>query len=130
MGQAISNDLRWRMVRGIERGKSRQAVAAQFEVAPSTAVRLMSRFEKTGSIEPARQGRPKGSGKLGPHKAFLIDRVKVKPDITMPELAAVLKEKRGVCVHPTCLSKLLCAAGFTYKKNAAGVGTRTLRRQA
>lgn len=126
MGQAISRDLRWRMVRGVEGGKSRQAVAAQFEVAPSTAVRLMSRFEETGSVEPARQGRPKGSGKLGPHRDFIIARVKEKPDITMPELAGVLEEERGVCVHPTCLSKLLCAEGFTYKKNAAGVGTRTL----
>lgn len=125
MGQSLSNDLRWRMVRSVERGNSRQAVAAQFEVAPSTAVRLLSRYEETGSIEPAKQGRPKGSGKLGPHKAFLIARVQETPDITMPELAAVLEEERGVCVHPTCLSKLLCAAGFTYKKNAAGVGTRT-----
>lgn len=128
MGQAISNDLRWRMVRGVERGKSRQAVAAQFEVAPSTAVRLLSRYEQTGSVEPARQGRPKGSGKLGPHRDFIIASVNGKPDITMPELAAVLEEQRGVRVHPTCLSKLLCAEGFTYKKNPSGVGTRTLRR--
>jgi transposase len=34
----------------------------------------------------------------------------------MPELAALLKAKRAVDVHPTCLSKLLRAAGFTYKK--------------
>jgi len=127
MGQAISNDLRWRMVRGVERGKSRQAVAAQFEVAPSTAVRLLSRYEQTGSVEPAKQGRPKGSGKLGPHKDFIIARVKARPDITMPELAAVLEAARGVTAQPTCLSKLLCAEGFTYKKNPSGVGTRTQR---
>lgn len=125
MGQAISDDLRWRMVRGVERGKSRRAVAAQFEVAPSTAVRLVERYEETGSVAPARQGRPKGSGKLGPHKDFIIERVKAQPDITMPELATVLEAERGVCVHPTCFSKLLCAAGFTYKKNPSGVGTRT-----
>lgn len=130
MGQAISNDLRWRMVRGVESGKSRQAVAAQFEVAPSTAVRLLSRYERTGSVEPAKQGRPKGSGKLGPHKDFIIERVKARPDITMPELAAVLEQERGVAAHPTCLSKLLCAEGFTYKKNPSGVGTRTQRCQA
>ncbi|MEZ5916165.1 MAG: hypothetical protein R3C40_01080 [Parvularculaceae bacterium] len=53
-----------------------------------------------------------------------------KPDITMPELAAVLEAERGVQAHPTCLSKLLCAAGFTYKKNSSGVGTRTLRRES
>lgn len=125
MGQAISNDLRWRMVRGVERGKSRQAVAAQFEVAPSTAVRLMSHYEQTGSVEPARQGRPPGSGKLGAHKDFIIDQVKARPDITMPELAGLLEAKRGVKVDPSNISKLLCRAGFTYKKNPAGLGTRT-----
>ncbi len=127
MGQAVSNDMRRRMVRGVEDGKTRRAVAAQYEVAPSTAVRLYARYEQTGSIEPAKQGRPAGSGKLGPHKDFIIDRVKGQPDITMPELAAILAAERGVEVHPTCLSKLLCAEGFTYKKNAVGVGTRAQR---
>ena len=125
MGQCLSTDLRIRMVRGVEGGKSRQAVAAQFEVAPSTAVRLLTRYEQTGSVAPAKQGRPAGSGKLGPHKDFIIDQVKRKPDITMPELAGILEAERGVMVHPTNLSKLLRRAGFTYKKNPSGVGTRT-----
>jgi len=83
MGQSISNDLRRRMVRGVECGKTRRAVAAQFEVAPSTAVRVFARYLDTGSVEPARQGRTPGRGKLGPHKDFIIDQVKQKPDITM-----------------------------------------------
>ena len=125
MGRSVSNDMRYRMVRGIEGGKSRRAVAAQFEVSPSTAVRLFTLYEETGSVEPARQGRPAGSGKLGPHKGFIIDRVKRQPDITMPELAVVLEATRGVKADPSNLSKLLCAAGFSYKKNSSGLGTRT-----
>lgn len=125
MGLPISNDLRRRMVRASADGETCRAVAEKFEVAPSTAVRLYARFEATGSFEPSRQGRPCGSGKLGPHKDFLIARVRRTPDITMPELAAVLTAERGVSAHPSCLSKLLRAAGFTFKKNAAGVGTRT-----
>lgn len=127
MGQPISNDLRRRMVRGVESGKTRRAVAAQFEVAPSTAVRLFVRYETTGSVKPARQGREPGGGKLGPHKDFIIARVKQTPDITMPELAGILEAERSVNVDPSNISKLLCRAGFTYKKNAAGVGTRTQR---
>lgn len=130
MGQSISNDMRRRIVRGVKGGKTRRAVAAQFEVAPSTAVRVFARFEDTGSVEPARQGREPGSGKLGPHKGFIIDRVKQQPDITMPELSRILETTRGVKVDPSNISKLLCAAGFTYKKNPSGVGTRTQRRQA
>lgn len=116
MGQFLSTDLRRRMVRGVEQGKTRRGVAAQFEVAPSTAVRLMSRYEETGSVDPARQGRPPGSGKLGPYKDFLIERVKAQQDITMPELAAVLAAEHAVTVDPSNISKLLCACGFTYKK--------------
>lgn len=127
MGRAVSLDLRVRMVRGIAGGKSRRAVAAQFEVAPSTAVRLQARYAATGSVEPARQGRPKGSGKLGPWRATLVEKVRAVPDITMPDLAAWLEARHGVSADPSNLSKLLCQEGFTYKKNAAGLGERTLR---
>ena len=58
MGKPTSNDLRERMVWGVVGGKSRRGVAAQFEVAPSTAVRVVARYEATGSVEPAKQGRP------------------------------------------------------------------------
>ena len=124
MGKPVSHDLRLRMVRGIAGGKSRRAVALQFEVAPSTAVRVQARFAATGSVAPAKQGRPKGSGKLGPYQGAIVDKVKAQPDITMPDLAAWLEAGHGVTVDPSNLSKLLCRHGFSYKKNAAGVGER------
>ena len=116
MGKSVSNDLRQRMVRGIAAGKSRRAVAAQFEVAPSTAVRVQARYAATGSVAPAKQGRPKGSGKLGPFQEAIIDKVKAQPDITMPDLAIWLEAEHGVTADPSNLSKLLCRAGFSYKK--------------
>ena len=127
MGKPVSSDLRLRMVRGIASGKSRRAVASQFEVAPSTAVRLQARYAATGSVEPAKQGRPKGSGKLGGHREAIMAKVQDQPDITMPDLASWLEESHGVMVDPSNLSKFLCQAGFSYKKNAAGIGKRTLR---
>ncbi len=116
MGRTISHDLRLRLVRGIADGKSRRAVAAQFEVAPSTAVRLQARYAATGSIEPARQGRPVASGKLGPYRDAIVGKVKARPDITMPELAGWLESEHGVTIDPSNLSKRLCREGFTYKK--------------
>ena len=124
MGKPISDDLRLRMVRGIAEGKSRRAVATQYDVAPSTAVRVQSRFALTGSIAPAQQGRPKGSGKLGPYREAILDKVKVQPDITMPDLAVWLEAAHGVTVDPSNLSKFLCRHGFTYKKNTPGIGER------
>ena len=127
MGKSLSFDLRERMVQGIAAGKSRRSVAAQFEVAPSTAVRIQARYCATGSVEPDRQGRPKGSGKLWPYREAIIAKVKIVPDITMPDLAVWLEANYGVKVDPSNLSKFLCQEGFTYKKNAAGIGERTFR---
>lgn len=129
MGKSVSSDLRLRVVGGIASGKSRRAVAAQFEVAPSTAVRIQARYEATGSVEPMRQGRPKGSGKLGPYSDAIVAKVKAQPDITMPDLAVWLEAEHEVAADPSNLSKLLCSQGFSYKKNASGVGERTQRRQ-
>lgn len=124
MGKAISLDLRERLVKGFEAGKSCRALAAQFEVAPSTAVRVVGRYKATGSAAPTKQGRPKGSGKLAPYHSALIEQVKTKPDITMPALASWLEQTHGVSATPSNLSKLLCAAGFSYKKNAVGLRAR------
>jgi transposase len=128
MGQSYSMDLRTRLVARVRAGHSRRDTARYFGVSPSCAVKLVKRVDRTGSAEPAHQGRPRGSGKLAPHQAFLIARVEAQPDITMPELAGVLAAERGVSATPASLSRLLCKAGFTYKKTAHRVGARTRRR--
>ncbi|MFZ2099508.1 MAG: IS630 transposase-related protein, partial [Oricola sp.] len=87
MGKSYTSDLRERVVGFIEAGHSRRKGAHRFAVSPSCAVKLMSRWQRTKSLEPARQGRPRGGGKLEPHRGFLISRVEARPDITMPELA-------------------------------------------
>lgn len=124
MGKACSADLRERVVAEIEEGASRRDAADRFGVSPSTAVRVYASFRQTGSIEPKKQGRPRGSGKLGPHRDFIIDEVKREPDISMPEIAARLEAERGVKADPSNISKLLCAAGYTYKKSPSGLGAR------
>jgi transposase len=127
MGKSYSSDLRERVIGYVEAGHSRREAARRFGVSPSFAVKLMSRRLKTGFGVPARQGRPLGGGKLGRHAGFLIGRVKERPDITMPELATALKASFHVKASPASLSRFLCKAGFTYKKNAFGLGTRTRR---
>jgi transposase len=125
MGRPLSADLRERIVADVNGGNTRRGAAARFGIAASTAVRLQTRYEETGSVAPARIGRPRNSGKLGGHRDFIIAQVEDRPDITMPELAARLLSERGIEVDPSNLSKFLCRAGFSYKKNAAGVGERS-----
>ena len=116
MTQPYSLDLRERVTGAIAQGKSRRAAAAQFEVSAATAVRYQQRLQQTGSLEPSRRGPAPGGGKLGPYRNLIVARVEEKPDITMPDLAAWLLEREGISVGPSNLSKLLCKAGFTYKK--------------
>ena len=125
MGKSSSSDLRVRIVGEIERGQSCRAAARRFGVAPSTAIRLARRRAQTGSLAPARQGRPVGSGRLAAHAETLIGWVEADGDITMPELAARLLAERGVKVHPASLSRLLIQRGLTVKKNAAGERNRS-----
>lgn len=125
MGKGYSLDLRERVVARVGAGLSRRQAAKQFAVSESCAIKLVKRYEMTGSVEPARQGRPPGDGKLTPHMAFLIERVEREPDVTMPELAQLLEKQLGVVVSPASISRVLCKAGFTYKKSPDGVRART-----
>ena len=120
MGHPYSTDLRDRIVAFVAAGHSRRAAARHFGVSDSFAVKLLQRYQATGSTAAARQGRPPGSGPLIAHLDFLVARVRKEPDITMPELAGVLEAVHGVVAHPASLSKLLRKAGLTYKKTADG----------
>ena len=124
MGKPYSIDLRERVQAAVDGGQSRRAAARHYAVSASFVVKLAERVSRTGSAEPARQGRPPGGGKLAPHLALLLEWVAAEPDITMPELAAKLRAERAVTVHPASLSRVLLQAGLSFKKNSAGVGGR------
>lgn len=127
MAESYSTDLRKRVIAHVEGGHSRREAARHFDVSASFAVKLAARWRDTGTVAPAQRGRPKGSGQLAQHRAFLIGCVEARPDITMPELAAELEAAHQMKTNPAVLSRFLCRAGFTYKKNSDGGGTRTRR---
>jgi len=128
MGHCYSVDLRVRVADFVEAGHSCRAAARHFDVSDSFAIKLVRRTRHLGSPAPARQGRPPGGGKLAPYEAFLIQTVEAKPAITMPELAARLREEHRIVAAPAMLSRLLCRRGFSYKKMPDGRGVRTRRR--
>jgi transposase len=115
-------DLRERVQAVVERGESRRAAGRLLAVSASFAVKLVDRILRTGSAEPARQGRPPGSGKLAAHLPAMLEWVEAEPDITMPELAARLAAEKNVTAHPASLSRVLLKAGLSFKKNSAGLG--------
>jgi len=129
MIRSYSRDLRERVVAAVAKGMSRRAAARHFAVSESSAVRWALRAAREGSCAARRLGRPAGKGPLSDHLGFLIAEVEAKADITMPELAARLLNRRGISADPASLSRLLCRAGFTYKKTAHGIGVRSRRRR-
>lgn len=127
MGGCRSGDLRERVVAAVAGGASRRAAAERYCVSASSAIRWVDRAAREGSAAPRKQGRPSGKGPLVDHLDFVVAEVEARPDITMPELAERLSAERGVRAAWASLSRLLCRAGFTYKKTADGVGMRTRR---
>ena len=114
MGKPYSLDLRERVIGFVKQGGSRRGAAERFAVSPSCAIKLVERWERTGLATPGKRG---GSvGKLAPYREFLLACVKEKQDITMPELAAVLKAQTGIDVAPASLSRFLIRNGFRLKK--------------
>lgn len=129
MIRSYSLDLRTRVVAAVGGGMTRRAAARHFAVSESSAVRWTGRAAKEGSCAARRLGRPAGKGPLSNHLDYVIAQVESEPDMTMPELAERLMEKCGIKADPASLSRLLCRAGFTYKKTADGLGVRSRRRR-
>ena len=129
-GKALFDRPSERVQAEVDRGQSRRAAARRYDVSASFAVKLADLVLRTGSAEPAQQGRPPGSGKLAPHLMALLEWVEAEPDITMPELAAKLSAEKGVTAHPASLSRVLLKAGLSFKKNTAGLGDRARGRAA
>ena len=92
-------------------------ISGSARVAPSS---FSSGRTEQGRLSRPTGGRPRGSGKLATHQAFLIGRVEAQPDITMPELARALQVERDVIASPASLSRVLCHAGFTWSASGAG----------
>jgi transposase len=56
MAQALSMDLRARLLAAIDGGMSCRGAAARFGVAPSTAIRWQAQRRETGNFAPKPQG--------------------------------------------------------------------------
>jgi transposase len=117
MSAPLPSALRIRFQKCIEEGLSGRAAAARLRVSPATGARWARQIRVRGHAEPAVQGRPPGSGKLAPHRAFIEELVAQDPDITLFELRDALVEAEGVKVHHASIAKLLTRLGFTYKKS-------------
>jgi transposase len=116
MTRPLSNDLRDRVVAAVLAGESCRAVAARFGVAVSSVVKWCQRFRATGSVVPGKMG---GHRKrvLEPHRAFITERIRQTPHLTLHGLKDELAA-RGVTVSHNAVGVFLRREGLRFKKNA------------
>ena len=125
MPRPLSLDLRERIVEAVEAGSSRREAAEQFEVSVSCAIKLVQRWERTGSVAPAAMG-----GKKPFVLAAHADRVRAllaaQPDATLDELHAQLTGA-GIKVSRSAIGRFLQALGWTRKKRRSTPASRSAR---
>ncbi len=117
MPRPLSMDLRERIAEAVSSGLSRNAAAKRFAVAPSSVIKLMQGYGKTGSLAPKKMG---GYSKaiLAPHEETVKALVAETPDATLAELGASLR-KRKIKVSRSALAVFLGRLRLTFKKNPA-----------
>jgi transposase len=114
MPAPLSLDIRKRIVDAIEGGSSRRAAAERFAVSESAAIKLVQRWEATGSLEPGQMGGHRRSA-LAAHEGLVRELIAETPDQTLDELHERLAN-HGVWVGRTSVHRYLSALGLTRKK--------------
>ena len=119
MTRPLSIDLRERLVSTVDGGLSRRDAAARFGVAPSTAIKWVDRWRRTGDVRPRAQGGDKRSHRIEAHAEEFLALIEATADITLGETAAHLDEMHGLKVAPSTVWRLLDRRGMTFKKTRA-----------
>jgi transposase len=125
MARPLSMDLRERIVEAVERGESRNAAAKRFAVSVSCVIRLVQRWQDTGSIVPGQMGGRKDHA-LAAHEAVVRALVRERPDITLEELRDALAQQ-DIRVGRSSVDRFLKARGLTLKKSRFTPRSRTGR---
>jgi transposase len=96
MPRAYSDDLRARVIAVVEGEASARSAARVFQVSPSTAVKWVARWRRTGGRSARKMGGVKPSP-LEPHTGYLPTLIEAEADLTLEEIRGRLRD-RGVVV--------------------------------
>jgi transposase len=115
MARPLSKDIRERVVAAVAGGASTRAVAARFGVAVSSVVKWSQRYRATGSVAPGKMGGHR-KAVLVPHRAFIMERLRQTPHLTLHALKDELAG-RGVKISHNAIWLFLRREGLRFKKN-------------
>ena len=124
MAQALSMDLRARLLSAVDDGMSCRGAAARFGVAPSTAIRWQAQRRETGGFAPKPQGGDMRSRRVEERCDDILALWSARKDITLEELRASLAEI-GLLVSVAGLHRFFVRRGMTRKKRLLTQSSRT-----
>lgn len=119
MGKTLSIDLRSRLVAAVVGGMSRRAAAERFGVSAASAVRWVQAVNTTGSVAPKPQGGDTRSRRIEAFSGVILAAVAAQRDISLAELADLLRDHHGALFGPSTIWRCLDRHGLTFKKNSA-----------
>jgi transposase len=119
MAKPLSEDLRIRVIRAVEGGMSRRAAAERFGVSPASAVRFVRDWRESGATSAKPQGGDQRSHRIEAYREVILGAIQAKPDLTLTEIADLLKSELGASFAPSSIWRFLDRHAITFKKNRA-----------
>ena len=116
MAEALSTDLRKRVVEAVNNGMSRRQAAEHFKVGASSAIRWVAQALATGDVKPKRQGGDRRSAAIEAQADFILSLLGPGGDATLAEMRAALAAK-GHSFSISALSRFFARRGITLKKS-------------
>ena len=115
--RAYSTDLREKIVMAYESGEGTlDELASTFEVDRRTVSRLLHQYREGSGLVPKPHGGGYPAALDDKRLGLLRQQVEQQPDATLEELAAYLKKKGKVEVHPSTVCRALQKIGLPRKK--------------
>jgi transposase len=123
---AYSQDLRDRVLNGLQRGEGATSIARRLEVSPRWVYHVKARYEQSGARTSLKLGGYRRS-RVADMEPQIRAWIQKDADLTLVELREKLAE-HGVVIKTTALWHQLDKWKLTLKKNAARQRARTRRR--
>ena len=119
MAKTLSEDLRSRVIAAVDSGMSRRAAAERFGVAVASAVRWLHEWRTTGVSCAKPKGGDQRSHRIEAYRAVVLAAIDAQVDITLVELAELLRREHRVSFAPSTIWRFLDRHAITIKKNSA-----------
>jgi transposase len=119
MSQTLSKDLRSRLLKAVDDGASCRSAAVRFGVAVSTATRWVRAWRDQGRATALPKGGDLRSQRIAAYGGVILAAVEAEVDITLAELADLLRREHGVWFAPSTIWRFLDRHDMSFKKNRA-----------